>query len=157
MTCLLTCMISGCSLATWGSIHITASAQESWNHWLPNPAVERANTLPYSLLSSYFMTSSRSGHAETSSSFQRATTAFLLPLLPSDWFWVKINVRYQATLEHGKTQRIVGYRYNPGSEDVGAEGLSLRPTRLDDKIIKGFIWEEEIDNGDRYRGREGRV
>jgi hypothetical protein len=51
----------------------------------------------------------------------------------------------------------VGYRYNPGSEDVGAEGLSLRPTRLDDKIIKGFIWEEEIDNGDRYRGREGRV
>lgn len=33
----------------------------------------------------------------------------------------------------------------------------MRPTCLVDKIIKGSIWEEDIDNRERYRGTEGRV
>lgn len=33
----------------------------------------------------------------------------------------------------------------------------MRPTWFDVKIIKGSIWGEEIDNGERHRGREGRV
>lgn len=33
----------------------------------------------------------------------------------------------------------------------------MRPTWLDVKIIKGSVWEEERDNGERYREGEGRA
>lgn len=50
----------------------------------------------------------------------------------------------------------MGYSYNPRSEKEDTGGLSLRPTWLDVKIIMGSIWEER-DNGERYRGGEGRA
>lgn len=51
----------------------------------------------------------------------------------------------------------MGHSYNPRSEKVEAGRLSLRPTCLVDKIIKGSTWEEDIDNRERYGGTEGRV
>lgn len=38
-----------------------------------------------------------------------------------------------------KTQRIVGYSYNPRTEKVEAGGLGVRLAWLDDKIIKRSI------------------
>lgn len=52
-----------------------------------------------------------------------------------------------------ESQRRVGHSHNPRSEKVEAGGLSLRPTWLDIKIIKGSIWEEEIIMG-RETGEE---